>query len=77
MSVDLKDGRYKPTALTSVYLEAERRATGDDKSKITREIMHAWAQRKHTAAIEAQKLLEAEGIAGIEREDAGIVGNNR
>jgi hypothetical protein len=33
--------------------------------------MHEWAERKHHAAIEAHKLLEAEGIAGNMREGGG------
>lgn len=68
MAAELKDFRGKLTGLTWCYLEAEHRATGADQSEIVREILHAWAERKHTAAIEAQKLLQAEGIAGKLRE---------
>ena len=71
MSADLKDFRGKITPLAWCYLEAEHRATGEDQSEIVREILHAWAERKHDAAIEARKLLEAEGIAGNGREEAG------
>lgn len=64
MSADLKDGRYKITGLAWCYLEAEHRATGDDQSEIVRDILHKWAESKHRAAIEAQKLLQAEGLSG-------------
>jgi len=72
VAADLKDFRGKITALTWCYLEAEHRVSGQDQSEIVREIMHEWAERKHHAAIEAQKLLEAEGIAGNIREDQGV-----
>jgi len=71
MSLDLRDFRGKITALTWCYLEAEHRVSGQDQSEIVREIMHEWAELKHRAAIEAQKLLEAEGISGNIREGQG------
>jgi hypothetical protein len=71
LSADLKDFRGKITALAWCYLEAEHRATGEDQSEIVREILHSWAERKHDAAIEARKLMEAEGIAGNDREGEG------
>jgi len=71
MSADLKDFRGKITALAWCYLEADHRATGEDQSEIVRGILHAWAVRKHRAAIEAQKLLEAEGMSGNMREERG------
>ena len=64
MSVDLKDFRGKITPLSWCWLEAEHRATGKDQSEIVREILHDWADKKHRAAIEAKKLLEAEGTIG-------------
>ena len=71
MSAELKDFRGKITALAWCYLEAEHRATGQDQSEIVREILNQWAEHKHRAAIEAQKLTEAEGIAGNVREFPG------
>ena len=68
MSCELKDFRGKITSLTWCYLEAEHRATGRDQSEIVREILQLWAEQKHRAAIEAQKLLHAEGISGNKRE---------
>ena len=68
MSLDLRDFRGKITGLTWCYLEAEHRAGGKDQSEIVREILHEWAERKHEAAIEAQKLLAAEGTSGNVRE---------
>lgn len=68
MSAELKDFRGKISALAWCYLEAEHRATGDDQSEIVRDILHKWAEEKHRAAIEVQKLLEAEGIVGNGRE---------
>ena len=64
MSAELKDFRGKITPLAWCYVEAEHRATGLDQSEIVRDILHRWAEVKHGAAIEAQKLLEAEGISG-------------
>ena len=64
MSLDLRDLRCKITNLTWCYLEAEHRATGDDQSEIARDILQQWAERKHRAAIEAQKLLAGEGTSG-------------
>lgn len=69
MSAELKDVRWKITALAWCYIEAEHRATGKDQSEIGREVMQEWAERKHRAAIEAQRLLAAEGIVGHLRED--------
>jgi len=74
MSAELKDGRYRITALAWCYLEAEHRAGGGDQSEIVRKVMHEWALRKHRAAIEAQKLLASEGIAGNGGEDEGTTG---
>lgn len=73
MSLDLKDFRGKITVMSWCYLEAEHRATGRDQSEIVREILDKWAAEKHSASIEAQKLMEAEGIAGNigEREGKG------
>lgn len=64
MALELKDFRGKITGLSWCYLEAEHRATGKDQSEIVREILQAWAEVKHDAAIEAQKLLTAEGLSG-------------
>ena len=77
MSADLKDFRGKITTLTWCYLEAEHRASGEDQSEIVRGILHEWAERKHRAAIQAQRLLEAEGIGGKVREAAGTGGKGR
>lgn len=74
MSVELKDFRGKITGLAWCYLEAEHRATGRDQSEIVREILHEWASSRHVMHIEAQGLLEAEGIAGNSRELRGTIG---
>lgn len=74
MSVDLRDFRGKITDLTWCYLEAEHRISGQDQSEIVRDILHAWAERKHRAAIEAQRLLASEGIAGNVGEPQGTPG---
>ena len=68
MSLDLKDFRGKITSLTWCYLEAEHRATGEDQSAIARDVLHEWAEKKHRAAIEAQKLMAVEGTSGNVRE---------
>ncbi len=75
MSADLKDFRGKLTPLAWCWLEAEHRATGKDQSEIVRDLVHAWALERANAAIEARKLMEAEGIAGNVREPQGRQGN--
>ena len=64
MSAELKDFRGKITGLAWCWLEAEHRATGSDQSEIVRDLLHEWAERKHHASIEAQRLMEAEGLSG-------------
>ena len=71
MSLDLKDLRCKITAFAWCHLEGESRATSQDQSEIVREILDAWAKRRHKANIETQRLMMAEGIAGNMREDQG------
>lgn len=71
MAADLKDFRGKLTPMGYCWLEAEHRATGKDQSEIVRDLVHDWACVKSMAAIEAQKLMEAEGIAGNVRERKG------
>jgi hypothetical protein len=71
VSAELKDFRGKITPLAWCYLEAEARATGKDQQEILREVMHGWAARRHEAAIEAQKLMRAEGITGNGNGDGG------
>lgn len=64
MSADLKDLRSKITPLAWCWIEAEHRATDLDQSEIVREILDKWASTRHRAAIEARKLMQAEGIVG-------------
>lgn len=77
MSADLRDFRGKITDLTWCYLEAEHRTSGRDQSEIVREILHEWAELKHRAAIEAQKLMAVEGTSGNIGEPQGIAANIR
>ena len=72
MSAELKDFRGKLTPLGYCWLEAEHRATGKDQSEIVRDLVHKWASVKSMAAIEAQKLMEAEGITGNIGEKKGV-----
>lgn len=76
MAAELKDFRGKITPLTWCYLEAEHRANDRDHAEIVRDLLHEWAERKHQAAIEAQKLLKSEGISGS-RGDTESVGGSR
>jgi len=71
MSAELKDFRGKLDPLSWCWLEAEHRVTGKDQSEIVRDMVHAWALERANAAIEARKLMEAEGIAGISGEKKG------
>lgn len=64
MAEELKDFRGKITRLSWCYLEAESRATQRDQQEIVRDILNEWAERRHNARIQAEKLLRAEGIPG-------------
>lgn len=77
MSADLKDFRGKITPLAWSWLEAEHRTTGRDQSEIVRDLIHEWALLKASAAIEAKRLMEAEGIGGNIREPQGTTGKGR
>lgn len=77
MSAELRDFRGKITDLAWAYLEAEHRISGKDQSEIAREILHEWAELKHRAAIEAQKILAAEGTSWNAGEPQGTPGNVR
>ena len=74
MSLDLRDFRGKITDLTWCQLEAEHRIGGKDQSEIVRAILHEWAELRHRTAIEAQRLMEAEGTSGNIREGEGTAG---
>lgn len=74
MSAPLKDFRGKVTAETDAVLEALNRATGKDKSEIARDVLHRWASDQIHAASVMHKLLQAEGLPGI---DSGVAGNAR
>lgn len=68
MSLELVDSRFKATQETDAVLEAMHRATGRDKSEITREVMHQWAmQRAHESAL-TMKLMRAKGLTGSDGE---------
>ena len=66
MSIPLIDFRGKVTPETDAVLEAIQRSTGRDKSEIAREWMHRIALREIDAAIELQKILRREGLAGTD-----------
>lgn len=74
MGVELKDFRGRITPETDCVLEAEARVTGKDRQEIVREILHAWAvERIHGASV-LNRLLQAEGLRGI---DGGVSGKMR
>ena len=66
MSIPLIDFRGKITPETDAVLEAINRSTGRDKSEIVRDWLHKLAKQEIHAAIELQKILRREGIAGID-----------
>lgn len=74
MSEILKDFRGKITAEADAVLEAVNRVTGKDKSEIVRDILSEWAAEKINVANVLDKLLRAEGLAGI---SSGTSGNRR
>lgn len=74
MGVELKDYRGRITPETDCALEAIARATGRDRQEIAREVLHKWAVEQIHAATVMDKLLRAEGMAGI---GGGIAGNVR
>lgn len=66
MSLELKDFRGRITVETACILESESRATGRDRQEIVRQILHDWALQQIRIASVAHRLLQAEGLAGIE-----------
>ncbi|MBI2798948.1 MAG: hypothetical protein HYX63_01475 [Gammaproteobacteria bacterium] len=64
MSEELRDLRCKIPALVDCFLEAEARAAGGDKCIVVRSVLLEWAKSRHTAYIQADKLLRAEGLVG-------------
>lgn len=76
MSLELKDLRCKIEPQTWAILEAEARATGRDQCEIVRKVLGDWARVRHTAMIEAHRLLTAEGFAVAERGKPGRGGEH-
>lgn len=74
MSADLHDYRGRITSETHCALEAISRATGQDRQEIVRELLHKWALEQIHAASVMHRLLQAEGLRGI---DGGAPGNVR
>ena len=74
MSAELKDFRCRITPEADCVLEAEARSTGKERQEIVREILHAWAMERIHGAIVLDNLLRAEGLKGIA---GGIAGNER
>jgi hypothetical protein len=70
MSLPLIDFRGKITAETDAVLEAIQRSTGRDKSEIARSWLHRIALGEINGAIELQKILQREGIAGTPQAEA-------
>lgn len=66
MSAPLKDFRGKVTPETDCVLEAEARTTGRERQEIVRSILHDWAlDRIHGASV-LHRLLEVQGLEGID-----------
>lgn len=72
MSIELKDFRGRISPETDAALEGISRATGQDRQEIVRGILHEWAMKQIHAASVMHRLLQAEGLRGI---DGGIGGN--
>ena len=64
MAAELKDLRCKIPVETWCYLEAESRVTQSDICEVVREVLGNWAARRHEMAIQAQRLLDAQGMPG-------------
>lgn len=74
MALDLKDIRCKVHPITFAFLEGEGRSRGADKCVVIREILDGWANAKHVAHMETQRLLHAEGLAGTIQVGSGQSG---
>lgn len=72
MGIELKDYRGRITPETDAVLEGISRATGQDRQEIARDVLHQWAVRQIHAASVTHRLLQAEGLPGI---DGGTSGN--
>ncbi|MGA9851866.1 MAG: hypothetical protein WBR15_02925 [Gammaproteobacteria bacterium] len=77
MSLELKDFRGKITVETDCALAAEAKISGHDRQEIARKILHKWALEKIHAATVMHRLLQAEGMPGIETDQKTISGNRR
>ena len=64
MAEPLADFRGKLTQRTDAVLEAINRASGRDKSEITREVMDKWAEEQIHAATLITRLTRDEGGTG-------------
>ena len=74
MGIELKDFRGKVTPETDAVLEGISRATGQDRSEVARYVLHEWALKQIHAASVTHRLLQSEGLSGI---DGGTPGNRR
>jgi hypothetical protein len=72
VGIELKDFRGRITPETDCVLEAESRASGKERQEIVRDILHAWAMERIHGASVLHRLLQAEGLKGI---DGGMSGN--
>ena len=73
MGIELKDFRGRITPETDAVLEGISRATGQDRQEIARAVLHEWAQRQIHAASVTHRLLQAEGLSGIDGGASGSV----
>lgn len=77
MSTDLHDYRGKITPEAHCALEAAARTSGRDRQEIAREVLHEWAMKQIHAANVMDKLLQAEGLAGIAGGVRGSAGESK
>ena len=82
MSLELIDFRTKISHETDAVLDMLQRTTGQDRSELAREVLHAWAMKKVHEANVLANLFAAKGLTGIDggtsgqmRDSQGIAGH--
>ncbi|MBP8101106.1 MAG: hypothetical protein KAY54_04395 [Burkholderiaceae bacterium] len=73
MGIELQDFRGRITPETHAVLEGISRATGQDRQEIARAVLHEWALKQIHAASVTHRLLQAEGLSGIDGGASGSV----
>jgi hypothetical protein len=76
MAQELRDLRAKVSVETDCALEAVCRATGQERSEVVRDVMHAWALKRIHESTLLLKRLQAEGLSAAAEGGSGRAGES-